>query len=42
VLPQAHEIWTHPQLRVLDDRMRLYADTADCIADRPAREWPIR
>ena len=41
VLPQAHEIWTHPQLRVLDDRVRLYADGAAYDADRPAREWPI-
>jgi hypothetical protein len=41
VLPQAHEIWTYPQLRVLDDRVRLYADGAAYDADRPAREWPL-
>jgi hypothetical protein len=41
VLPQAHEIWTSPQLRVLDDRVRLYADGAAYDADRPAREWPL-
>lgn len=40
-LPQAEEIWTFPQLRVLDDRVRLYADEADLEADRAAREWPL-
>jgi hypothetical protein len=40
-LSVAHEIWTHPQLRVLDDQVRLYADGAAYDADRPAREWRL-